>query len=261
MEFRTEHETLRISEDIIIDTAGRLFSTSDLALRVVKQAFYENWLKIGKKVNFRHSDNDAAVRGYSRMNIKQFDGINARQAWANWRTIPRNLSSQLPFRPVRALDLCSGVGDSTRVLAHYLPENSEILGLEFNAYFVSIAQRKKYQHCTGAKAKVTFREQSVLETFRDGEGLEIAAESIDLINCVGAVGHHFVPAQTRVLTAEINRVMRPGGLALIDSGSAGTPKPELVKIFAELGFNPVNGARSCCIDPYEQICFRKMERL
>ncbi|HEX3133611.1 MAG TPA: hypothetical protein VHX44_08510, partial [Planctomycetota bacterium] len=44
---------------------------------------------------------DAARKAYQRMTTTEFVRINARQAWANWRTIPRNLHGHLPIdRPL-----------------------------------------------------------------------------------------------------------------------------------------------------------------
>lgn len=251
---------LKISEDFILETSQRLFPASDFARIVLRQAFYENWLKLGKRVNFRFSDNRRACDEYSKMSTEQFHGINARQAWANWRTIPRNLSTKLPSAPLRAIDLCSGTGHSTEVLAHYLPLGSQILGLEFNAHFVELASRKQYKHQSGASANVRFRAQSVLETFMEDGRTPVSTHSIDVVNCVGAVGHHFVPAQTRLLAAEVKRVLKAEGIALIDSGEAGTKKQELVAIFEASGFMTVGAARSCFLDPYEQVCFKKLSQ-
>lgn len=97
----------------------------------LRQAVGEWTLKWFKHLNFRHGKNEQAVAAYQRMTLEEFDAINARQRWANWRTIPRNLSGRLENRPLRALDLCCGVGQSTEVLAHYLPAGSQILGLEY----------------------------------------------------------------------------------------------------------------------------------
>ena len=73
-----------------------------------------------RKVFFRQNRNHLACQAYRQMNLEEFQALNARQAWANWRTIPRNLAGRLPQRPVLALDLCCGVGESTEVLAYYL---------------------------------------------------------------------------------------------------------------------------------------------
>ena len=104
------------------------------------------------------------------MDIGEFEGINARQRWSNWRTVPRNLRHLSLQSPVVAIDLCSGVGHSTDVLACYLPSGSRILGLEYNRHFVEHASRTQYLNLRGEPCDVQFRVQSVLEKFCNKEG-------------------------------------------------------------------------------------------
>lgn len=242
----------------IRDLARERLGGRSLASIVIEQAWTESWLRLRRQVNFRKSENSQATRAYRAMSIREFEGINARQRWANWRTVPRNLSGLMPARPLRALDLCCGVGHSTEVLAAYLPRGSRILGLEFNPSFVKTASRRKYLDREGKPALVSFRAQSVLETFRDEKGRKLLASSVDLVNSCGAVGSHFDSDATRRLVSEISRVLRPGGLATIDSGLPGTGLRALSEIFREHGFETVGKARSCLIDPYVQACFRKL---
>jgi SAM-dependent methyltransferase len=247
-------------ESMIRENARRRLAGTSLLGIVAKQAFSEKiLLRVLKGVNFRYNENSLATRAYRAMTINEFEGINARQQWANWRTIPRNLSGRLPEDPIFALDLCCGVGHSTEVLACYLPPRSSILGLEFNPDFVAQAQARseKYQSFDGTPAHTSFVAQSVLETFRDAAGNELASGSVDLVNCCGAVGVHFKPDATRVLAAEVARVLRVGGLATIDSGPYGTSTDDLVSIFGELGLKKVNSVRSCFLDYSRQVCFEK----
>lgn len=226
---------------------------------VFRQATTERVLKYLRGVNFRRNENAEATSAYRAMSAKEFEGINARQRWANWRTIPRNLDGRIPDRPLMVIDLCCGVGHSTEVLACYLPVGSRILGLEFNPDFVNVARSReaKYLHRTGAPVQARFASQSVLETFRDESGTEVPSESVDLVNCCGAVGVHFKPEATRVLAKQVARVLRVGGLATIDSGPYGTTSGELTEIFEALGFKRLNAARSCIWDYSVQVCFRK----
>ena len=73
------------------------------------------------------------LSAYSAMSATEFDAINARQDWANWRTIPRAMNGHLPNHPLRVLDLGCGTGSSTRVLAYYCPVGSHITGFEIAA--------------------------------------------------------------------------------------------------------------------------------
>jgi len=79
-------------------------------------------------VHFRTTDLAALAAAYAAMSDGEFDAVNGRQDWANWRTIPRSLSGHVPDRPLRVLDLGCGTGGSTRVLAFYCPAGSAITG-------------------------------------------------------------------------------------------------------------------------------------
>ncbi len=222
-----------------------------------KQAWAEAKIAGRTRLSFRDARNDAAVRAYCAMTEAEFDGINARQKWANWRTIPRTLEGRLPARPCRAVDLCSGTGHSTEVLAYCLPPGSEILGLEFNSLFVERAARREYRDADGRNARVTFRAQSVLETFRDARGRALENGGTDVVNSCGALGIHFDAAAIDSLAREVSRVLRTGGLATVDSGREGVRKDEMIRLFASRGFSPYAEAKSCFLDRFTQLGFVK----
>jgi SAM-dependent methyltransferase len=226
---------------------------------VLRQANSEHLLRYLRGVNFRKSENAEATLAYRAMSFGEFEGINARQRWANWRTLPRNMSGRIPDRAMQVLDLCCGVGHSTEVLACYVPPGSKILGLEYNPDFVAMARQRsaRYVHRSGVPVDTRFAAQSVLENFRDENGAEVPTSSVDLVNCCGAIGVHFKPDATRVVAREIVRVLRPGGLATIDGGRSGTSARELATIFGDLGFEQLSTARSCMMDLTIQVCFRK----
>src|SRR3569832_2070397 len=159
---------LRVAREQVDDGIVALF---------LKQALAEAALTWRRRVRFRRQQNSEAVRAYCAMTPEEFEGINARQRWANWRTIPRSLQGRLPAAPCRAVDLCCGVGHSTQVLAYYLPPGSEVLGLEYNPEFVRVAAARTYRGAGGESVKVGFRTQSVLETFRDAAGAPLADAS------------------------------------------------------------------------------------
>lgn len=249
--------TLRIGERAIGAAAAANGVGYNLPLVAARQAITETWVRAFRRAGFRSSENASALAGYLRMNAGEFDGVNARQRWANWRTIPRNLDGLCPDRALAAVDLCCGTGASTAVLAWHLPPGSRILGLEFQPAFVDAARRRAFARSDGAAAEVAFACQSVLETFRDADGAPLADGSIDLVNSSGAIGCHFPPADTTVLAREVARVLVPGGLALIDTGKSGTSQAEAERIFAALGFTRERASRSCRVDRYRQVCFRK----
>lgn len=250
-------DLLRISERAIRRAAHDHGQGFNLPLIAVRQAVSEAWVRAIRKASFRSSANDRALQGYGAMSAREFMGVNARQRWANWRTIPRNLHLACPARPLRCLDLCCGTGDSTQVLAWHLPVGSRILGLEYQPAFVAQAAGRRYPHAGGSAARVAFRAQSVLETFCDEDGTPIADGSIDLVNSSGAVGCHFTPDATRTLAREIARVLAPSGLALIDAGEAGTPAGVCEEIFGALGFVRRRAVRSCWLDRYAHLCFAR----
>src|SRR5205807_8119278 len=79
-------------------------------------------------IHFRATDPQRVAAAYAAMSAAEFDAINGRQDWANWRTIPRALHGHVPLRPLRVLDLGCGTGSSTRVLAFYCPAGSPVIG-------------------------------------------------------------------------------------------------------------------------------------
>jgi SAM-dependent methyltransferase len=250
-------DTIRVGERALVRVARAHVPEHSVLLVFLRQAFYELRVRLWKKVYFRWRENAAAVRAYCAMTPAELDGINARQRWANWRVLPRNLDGRLPSRPVRAIDLCCGLGDSTEVLAFYLSPGSEILGLEFNPAFVEAARARDYRDENGDPAQVRFRAQSVLETFRGPDGAPVPDASVDLVNSCGAVGCHFDRHATAVLLDEVARVLRPGGLATLDSGPDGTTGMELAALAQARGLIVRHRATSCAFDRFVQLCLQK----
>jgi SAM-dependent methyltransferase len=250
--------TVRIDRRTMRRVARARSSEHNIVSIVVRQAFHEARVRFLRKRNYRSRDNGAALRAYGGISADDLRGINARQRWANWRVIPQNLGGLLPSGPVRAIDLCCGVGDSTEVLAYYLAPGSDILGIEFNPAFIAAAMRREYLDERGRPAAVRFRAQSVLDTFRDTLEQPLADGSIDLVSSCGAVGCHFDPAATARLLDEVTRVLRRGGLATIDSGADGTEARDLIRLGRARGLEAVHRARSCALDRFEQIAMVKI---
>jgi SAM-dependent methyltransferase len=248
---------LRLPARAISQVARRHGQGFNIPLIAARQAFSEAWVKAFRNASFRGDRNDDSLQGYCAMTAGEFAGVNARQRWANWRTIPRNLDGVCPNRPLAIVDLCCGIGDSTTVLAWYAPPGSAILGLEYNPGFVERARARDFRDERGRAIAVSFRAQSVLERFRDHDGADLGDASVDLVNSSGAVGCHFDAAATATLAAEVARVLVAGGLALIDAGDQGTSEAEVERVFSAVGCERLGHARSCAFDRYVQICFRK----
>lgn len=258
---RAADAVLRLSERDIRRHARARGPRAPITWILMRQAYSETRLRLKRKIRFRHRDNSKACDAYCAMRPDEFERVNARQAWANWRTIPRNLDGVLPTWPVTIVDLCCGTGQSTAVLAWYAAAGSRVLGLEYNPRFVELARSRSYLGARGgeggASVDVRFNAQSVLDTFRDDAGQPLAERSVDLVNASGSVGNHFDTAATRVLADEIDRVLKPRGVAMIDTGDAGTDAGTLSAIFVEKGFSVMHSAKSHPLDRYRQVCLRK----
>lgn len=195
---------------------------------------------------------------YRRMTPSQFACINARQAWANWRTISRNLSGNLPLRrPLSVIDLCCGTGDSTRVLAWWLPPGSRVIGVELDARFAAIASARTYRNRAGEPIPVTVRQASVLSDFRDPAGGRLADGAVDVVHAIGSLGCHFSAEDSGTIVRECARVLASDGLALLDAGPHGTTESELIALGRRHGLAPIGRSRSWWFDRYVQLVMRK----
>ncbi len=207
-------------------------------------------------IHFRATSPAQVAAAYAAMSQEEFDAVNGRQEWANWRTIPRALSGHVPDEPLRVLDLGCGTGSSTRVLAHYCPLGSRISGYEIAEPLLLYARRRTYLHRSGAVASVEFISQGVTEKLRERDGIAIAGESVDLINASGVVGHHLTPATFPDLLAEIVRVLTPAGVAMLDVGPTLTG-PVLQSLMAAAHFTCLGHYRSWFGDLTGEMVFRR----
>ena len=207
-------------------------------------------------VHFRTTDPAAAAAAYAAMSDREFDAINSRQDWANWRTIPRALSGHVPDRPLRVLDLGCGSGSSTRVLAFYCPTGSHLTGFELAPTLLTLARRRTYLHRTGQPALVDFCCQGVTERLRTAQGAPIPDESIDLVNASGVIGHHLTVDSFQPLARELTRILGADGIATLDAGPS-LPASALTRILAAAGFQRLGHARSWMLDPTGQIIYQK----
>ena len=206
-------------------------------------------------LHFRTTDTQALLAAYTAMSDQEFDAINGRQDWANWRTIPRALSGHVPDRPLRVLDLGCGTGSSTRVLTFYCPAGSRLTGYELARPLVQVARRRSYLHRSGTPADVTFCCQGVTEALREPDGAAVPARAVDVVNASGVVGHHLDATTVRPLIGELTRVLRPGGVALLDVGPT-LGDAELSAIMTAGGLARLGYRRSCFLDRTGQVIYR-----
>ena len=206
----------------------------------------------------RTSDLNVIEASYSRMARDDFEGINARQNWVNWRIIPRAMSGLVPNRPLTIVDLGCGIGSSTSVLAFYSPQGSHILAYEISRPLVTIARIRSYLDRSGECADVRFRCQSITTTLCPCDSAPLG-QSIDLANSSGVLGHHFDVDSMQLLAGQLKAIIRPGGLAMLDSGPA-LSTTDLVGIMTSAGFVEVRRCRSWPLDPTALIVFQSTDK-
>lgn len=207
-------------------------------------------------IHFRSTDPDRVGAAYAAMSADEFEFINGRQEWANWRTIPRALDGRLPDEPWRVFDLGCGTGTSTRVLASLCPLGSVIVGYELARPLVDVARRRRYPHRSGRDATVHFVCQPVTEPWRLPGGDPVPDGCADLVNACGIVGHHLDPTTVRPLLAEVRRVVHDGGLVLLDDGPTLSPST-LVRVARPFGLRPITRVRACLLARDGQVVFRR----
>ena len=201
-------------------------------------------------IHFRATAFDQVLAAYAAMTREEFDAINGRQDWANWRTIPRAISGNVPDRPLRVLDLGCGTGGSTRVLAHYAPVGSRITGYEIAEPLIAFAHRRDYRRRDGEGANVDFVCRGVTEPLPEPDA------GVDLINASGVVGHHLEPGTIGPLIAEMRRVLTPAGVAMLDIGPT-MPGGTLRRLMAGANFVYLGHHRSWFGDRTGEMVFRR----
>ena len=203
-------------------------------------------------VRFRSSDPAEVEAAYAAMTADEFDAINGRQAWANWRTIPASLNVLLPDEPLRAVDLGCGTGGSTAVLAYLLPAGSEVVGIEFAEPLARVARSRSYPNRSGRQCSVRFAIGSACGPFTTQAGAVLADASVHVVNASGVVGHHLAGPDLAACLDETARVLRPGGVAALDPGPT-APADAIRDGLQDRGFAFARRTRSNPLDRYGQV--------
>ena len=206
-------------------------------------------------VEFRSTDPATVEAAYAAMTAEEFDAVNGRQAWANWRTIPASLDGLVPDAPLKAVDLGCGTGGSTSVLAYCLPDGSEVTGVEFAAPLAAVARRRDYPN-RGGRCAVRFVVGSVCGPLADADGRPLHDGSVDLVNSSGVIGHHLSGGDLDACLDEIARVVKRNGAAALDPGPR-VSADRLREGMTTRGFRFVRRTRSNPFDRCGQAVFAR----
>jgi SAM-dependent methyltransferase len=205
--------------------------------------------------HFRDTHVERMAAAYRAMSEQEFDAINGRQDWANWRTIPRALSGHVPDRALRIVDLGCGTGSSTRVLAWYAPAGSQITGYELAESLLKFARRRDYRHRSGQVGRVDFvRQDMTALPLMQADGTFVPTGSVDVANASGVVGHHLQVDTVSPLIAELRRLLAAGGIAMLDVGPSLGGR-ELRRLMQGAGFRCIGHYRSGWWDPTGEMVF------
>lgn len=231
----------------------------DLAGICWRQRYVEKQLR-RQGVDFRSTDPVRVRQAYSKMSAAEFAAINGRQAWANARTLRDSWAGLIPNRAVHAVDLGTGCGTSTQILASLLSPGSRLFGLEFAPSLAEVARRQIYWGEDGRPLEASIAVGSVVEPWLESPGQEIRCGSIDIINASGILGHHVDGTGIISVLAEVERVLAPGGSAALDVGPALSSR-ELTRLMQQRGFVRIRRTRGQPFDQTGQVVFcRRNER-
>jgi SAM-dependent methyltransferase len=204
----------------------------------------------------RSGDPEAVRAAYERLSPEEFAAFNGLQNWSIGRVLPRVVRAVVPERPCVAVDLGCGSGDSTRWLVRCTTPGSRVLAYDFSAQRLATARERAYVHRDGSRAQVTFVLQGITRSLADPSGRPLAARSVDVALSSGIVGHHLDHDAVARLGAELDRVLRGDGTAVLDSGPR-LRVPELCALMRARGFRRVAVQRFVPFNPRAQVVFRR----
>lgn len=245
---------LNIPERRIQELSQRFAPTRALIPAVLKQCWVEWLSRIIRGANIRTLDNRHVLKAYEKLTPNELRSVNMRQHWAAWRAIPRSLSSVVVDQPVAAIDLCCGLGESTRILAHFLTPGSRILGIDFDARFIRHAQNAPSTRTD----RCDYRVQSVLAPWHDQDGVLVPDMSVGLVHSIGALAFHFTRFEIEIIVKNAWRVLRRGGALVLDMRRFGRERIQLLKSISAGGFKHVKSASSCLLDRTTQESFLRL---
>ena len=158
-------------------------------------------------------------------------GLYARVAPAILRPLYGRIASDVADlaggQPIRVLDVGSGPGDLAVEVARRLP-GASLVGVDLAPAMVDWARRNAA--AAGLETRIRFE-------LADGARLPLSDASIDLVVSSLSLHHWDQPA---VVFAELRRVLRPGGTALVyDPAALMYSTAELAEMLGDAGWVPV----------------------
>ncbi|MCA8957183.1 MAG: class I SAM-dependent methyltransferase [Planctomycetes bacterium] len=188
--------------------------------------------------SFRSTDAATVSRTYGAMSAAEFEELNALQQWFNEKAIPLAVRHALTItgkQPQSMIDLGCGSGGSTELLARCAPPGSRLLGYEMCPSLLASARTREYRDARGEPLPCAFVRQSITDTLRDPAGAPLPNGSCDLAHSAGVIGHHLGSDDLERLVRELHRVLRRGGVAILDGGPC-LPRHRLRAVMRRHGF-------------------------
>jgi len=139
--------------------------------------------------------------------------------------VARQLRQKVKYNKARVLDLCCGVGTSTRVLRDAFPEAEAVIGMDTSLEMISMANFLA-QHTKKMTKGVNY--STATFTCGNAECTEFPDKSFDLVTIMYAF--HEVPREGRDrMIREARRILEPGGtLAIVDIHTDFKPPPSML---------------------------------
>ncbi len=170
---------------------------------------------------------DARVEGFSEPETRTYARFFAPVFGRLYRGVAKDVVTELAargrMRKATILDLGCGPGDLALELAHRL-RDARVVGLDVSPSMMQLASR----HAT-TDGRLRF-------IVGNAEALPFSDETVDLVVSTLSLHHWTRPA---AVFAEISRVLRPGGVALIyDIGLLSLDESELTTMTNDAGLDP-----------------------
>lgn len=165
------------------------------------------------------------------IDVLAYNGTDIRQL------VSEELSQKIKSSNARVLDLCCGVGISTRALRSAFPGAQTVIGVDTSSQMISMAQfltqhlsvvKPLMQSDAGRGLSMVCAPATATFARGNAERTSFSEKSFDLVTIMYAL--HEAPATGREqILREAHRLLEPGGtLAVIDIAAEYTPSPSML---------------------------------